>query len=67
MPTARLKIAKLDASDVSQVEQALASVDGVRSARVDPNANEAVVEHDTAGLEELTAALKRVGYISFPE
>ena len=67
MPTTRLKIAKLDANDVSLIEQALVAIDGVHSARVDPNANEAVIEHDAAEVNETREALKRMGYISFPE
>jgi copper chaperone CopZ len=64
MKTTHLKIAKLANDDVAHLEKALEAVPRVQSARVDPAANEAVVEHDGANPQELTAAVKQQGYIA---
>ncbi|BET68189.1 hypothetical protein ASA1KI_31070 [Opitutales bacterium ASA1] len=68
MPTTHLKIAKLDdATDVAHIEKALEAVSGVKSVRVDSEANEAVVEHENADTGEMTTAVKKLGYVSTPE
>lgn len=65
MTTTHLKIAKLDdAHEATRLEKALEAVPRVQSVRVDLEANEAVVEHDAADQEDLTAAVKNVGYIA---
>ena len=68
MTTTQIKIAKLsDATDAAHLEKALEAVPRVQSVRVDPDANAAFVEHDGADPNELTAAVKRLGYPSSVE
>jgi hemin uptake protein HemP len=65
MNTTRLKIAKLTAdTDVAHLEKSLEAVPLVESAEIDPGAHEAIIRHDGADLEQLTAALRSQGYIS---
>lgn len=66
--TTHLKIAKLtDATDAAHLEKALEAVARVLSVRIDPAAQEAVVEHDGADPQELTAAVKKLGYLATVE
>jgi copper chaperone CopZ len=68
MSTTRLKIAKLGgATDAAHIEKALESVPRVSSVRLDPQANEAIVEHDGADEGEMTTAVKQQGYIASVE
>ncbi len=68
MPTTNLKIAKLnDATDAAHIEKALEAVPHVTSVTIDPGENLAVVEHDGANPQELTSAIKQLGYIASPE
>ncbi len=68
MTTTHLKIAKLDdATDVEHLEKALESVPRVHAVRIDPEAHEAIVEHDEADAGELTAAIKQLGYVAIVE
>ena len=68
MATIRLKIAKLAAAtDTAPIEKALESVAHVSTVRIDAAANEAVVEHDGADEQQLTAAVKQQGYLATPE
>jgi copper chaperone CopZ len=65
MNTVHLKIAKLtDATDSAHIEKALEAVSGVKSVRLDIAEHEAVVEHEGADAQELTAAVKQLGYIA---
>ena len=64
----RLKIAKLtDATDAAHIEKALEAVPHVSSVRVEPDENQALVEHDGADKSELTTAVKQLGYIATVE
>ena len=68
MQTTRLKIAKWDGStDVAHLEKALEAVERVQSVRIDSGAHEAVVQHENAPVEQLTAAVKSLGYLSTVE
>ena len=68
MTTTHLKIAKLDdATDVEHIEKALEAVPRVQNVRVDPEMHEAVVEHDEADADEMTAAVKQLGYVATVE
>lgn len=68
MSTTRLKIAKLaGATDAEHIEKALESVSRVKSVTIEPEHNQAVVEHDGADEHELTTAIKQVGYIATVE
>lgn len=68
MTTTHLKIAKLDdPADAAHLEKALEAVPRVQSVRIDPETNEAVVDHEDANSDELTAAVKRLGYIAVVE
>ena len=68
MTTTHLKIAKLDdATDAEHLEKALEAVPRVQSVRIDPDAHEAVVDHEDADPEELTTAIKRLGYVAVVE
>lgn len=65
MPTTHLKIAKLDdPREAGHLEKALEAVPEVNSARIDTESHQAVVDHDRAKPEELTAAVKKLGYIA---
>lgn len=68
MSTTRLKIAKLAGTeDAAPIGRALESVPHVQSVSVDAEANQAVVEHDGADEEQLTAAVKGQGYVAIVE
>lgn len=68
MSTTRLKIAKLaGATDAEHIEKALESVARVNSVKVDPESNEAIVDHDGANEGELTSAVKQQGYVATVE
>lgn len=68
MTETHLKIAKLDdATDVAHIEKALEAVPRVQSVRVDPENHEAVILHEDAPEDELTAALKQLGYVGTVE
>lgn len=68
MPTTRLKIAKLaDATDAAHLEKALEAVPGVESVHIDTAFHEAIVDHGHVNAEELTTAIKRLGYIAMLE
>ncbi len=63
--TTRLRISKLDdATDTAHLEKALEAVPGVKSVEIDPESNEAIVEHEGAEPRQLTQALRQQGYIS---
>jgi copper chaperone CopZ len=63
MRTTQIKIAKLSgATDAAHLEKALEAVPRVQSARVDPESHAAIVEHDDVDPQELTEAIKRLGY-----
>jgi copper chaperone CopZ len=65
MKTTHLKIAKLtDATDAAHLEKALEAVPRVQSVTMDPAAHEAVIEHDQADPNELTRAVKQLGYVA---
>lgn len=58
-----IQIAKLEgATDAAHLEKALEAVPRVQSVKIDPAAHEAIVEHDAADVQELTTAVKRLGY-----
>ena len=64
----RLKIAKLtDATDTAHIEKALEAVPKVNSVRVEPDENQAIVDHDGADERELTLAVKQLGYVATVE
>jgi copper chaperone CopZ len=68
MSTTRLKIAKLaGATDAEHIEKALESVEGVKSVKIDPESNEAIVDHDGADDDKLTTVIKQQGYIATVE
>lgn len=68
MNTTRLKIAKLSGStDAEHIEKALEAVPRVKSVRVEPDENQAIVDHDGADERELTTAIKHLGYIAAVE
>lgn len=65
MSTTRLKIAKLSsATDAEHIEKALEAVPRVASVQLDPSAHQAIVEHDGADVNELTSAVKEIGYVA---
>ena len=64
----RLKIAKLAAAtDTAHIEKALEAVPRVNSVRVQPDENQAIVDHDGADERELTSAIKQLGYLATVE
>ncbi len=64
----RLKIAKLaDGTDTAHIEKALEAVPRVSSVRVQPNENQAIVEHEGADENQLTTAMKQLGYVAIVE
>ena len=65
MNTTRLKIAKLSgATDIAPIEKALEAVPRVKSVKVEPEENQAIVDHDGADERELTNAVKQMGYVA---
>jgi copper chaperone CopZ len=65
MTTTRLKIAKLaGATDAAHIEKALEAVPQVKAVRLEPEHSQAVVEHDGANEEEMTRAIRQVGYLA---
>lgn len=67
MSTLHLKIAKLDdATDTAHIEKALEAVPRVQSVQVVPESHEVLIEHDQADTEELTNAVKQLGYVATP-
>lgn len=63
-----LKIAKLnDATDAAHLEKSLEAVPKVTSVRIEPAENQAVVEHDGANEDELSRAVKQLGYVAAVE
>jgi copper chaperone CopZ len=68
MHTTRLKIAKLSgATDAAHIEKALEAVPRVKSVKLEPEENQAIVDHDGADERELTTAIKQLGYIAAVE
>lgn len=64
----RLKIAKLaDATDTAHIEKALEAVPRVNSVRVEPSENQAIVDHEGADGDQLTTAIKQLGYVAIVE
>ncbi|HEX2860091.1 MAG TPA: heavy metal-associated domain-containing protein [Lacunisphaera sp.] len=63
MEFTRLAIAKFDATaDPTPLQKALEAVPQVETVEIDANTHQAVVAHEGANLNEMTAALKSVGY-----
>lgn len=68
MSVTRIKIAKLDpATDAAHIEKALEAVPKVRAVTMHPAEHQAIVEHDGADVEQLTSAVKQLGYVSLVE
>jgi copper chaperone CopZ len=68
MHTTRLKIAKLSgATDAAHIEKALEAVPRVKSVKLEPEENQAIVDHEGADERELTTAIKQLGYIAAVE
>lgn len=65
MNTTRLKIAKLaGATDTEHIEKALEAVPRVKSVKVEPEENQAVINHEGADEHEFTQAVKQLGYVA---
>lgn len=65
MKKTRIKIAKLtDATDSAHIEKALEAVPRVNSVTVEAAEHQATVEHEGADEQELTDAVKQLGYIA---
>jgi copper chaperone CopZ len=63
MKTTHLRIAKLaGATDAAHLEKALEAVPRVQSVKIDLATHEAIIEHDEADPQELTRAVKGLGY-----
>ena len=50
------------ATDNGHLEKALESIARVHSVEIDPASHEAIIEHEGANQNELTAAVKQLGY-----
>lgn len=65
MKKTRIKIAKLtDATDSAHIEKTLEAIPRVNSVTMEPAEHQAIVEHDGADEQELTSAVKQLGYIA---
>jgi copper chaperone CopZ len=63
-----LKIAKLtSATDTAHIEKTLEAIPRVNSVTVEPDENQALIEHEGADEQELASALKQLGYIATVE
>jgi len=51
-----------DTADVAHLEKTLEAVPHVRSVEIDPKSRRARVEHDGVDEQELTSALRELGY-----
>jgi copper chaperone CopZ len=63
MPTTHLHVPDLQsATDTAHLEKALEAVPHVRSVELETEAKQIQVEHDGANIDELTRALRQLGY-----